>query len=504
MINTFLDRQSQFYLALWQHLQLTFFALLIASLIAIPLAIYVSRHARLVEWLLQATSSLQTIPSLALLGLLIPLVGIGFMPALIALSVYALLPIFQNSYLGLKEVDPGLVEAGRALGLSRFEILRSIELPLAKPAIIAGIRLAAVTTIGTATLAALVGGGGLGDFILLGIDRNNTNLIIIGALASTFMAILIGWLINQTTRLPKQLAIAMLAVVSFGMITATAWPALASGQQDRIVIAGKLGSEPEILINMYQDLIKQSDPKAQVTLKANFGKTSFLFSALKSDKISLYPEFTGTITQTLAKEPIKLPTGSGAVQTYQAAKKAMAAQQLTLLKPLAYNNTYGIAVKKSLALQYHMKNISDLINLPNPKAGMTGEFLDRPDGWPGLVKNYHLPNIPTISMDPDLRYQALNDNQSNLVDAYTTDSQLAQYHLVVLKDQHHFFPVYQGAPLMKTRFAKSHPKIVSALNHLAGHITQVQMQHMNYLVNVRHYSPARVAKHYLKVTGLLR
>ncbi|MFT8878844.1 MAG: glycine betaine ABC transporter substrate-binding protein [Oenococcus sp.] len=107
-------------------------------------------------------------------------------------------------------------------------------------------------------------------------------------------------------------------------------------------------------------------------------------------------------------------------------------------------------------------------------------------------------------MDPDLRYQALNGNQSNLVDAYTTDSQLAQYHLVVLKDQHHFFPVYQGAPLMKTRFAKSHPKIVSALNHLAGHITQVQMQHMNYLVNVRHYSPARVAKHYLKVTGLLR
>uniref|UniRef100_UPI00265D0AB2 ABC transporter permease n=1 Tax=Leuconostoc lactis TaxID=1246 RepID=UPI00265D0AB2 len=184
MWQTLMTRHDQFVTALWQHIQLTVAALVIAALIAIPLAIWAGNHRRYAEWLLQLTGLFQTLPSLAVLGLLIPVVGIGAPAALIALVIYALLPIFQNTYLGLTEVDQDVRDGGRALGLSRRQVLRRIQLPLAQPSIMAGLRTSIVLIIGTATLAALIGAGGLGDFIVLGINRNNTDLILIGAFAS--------------------------------------------------------------------------------------------------------------------------------------------------------------------------------------------------------------------------------------------------------------------------------------------------------------------------------
>lgn len=501
LLQTFTSRQSQFFLALWQHLQLTFFAVLIAAVIAIPLAIWAHRHRRFAEILHQTTSIVQTLPSLAVLGLLIPLVGIGWQPALIALIIYALLPIFQNTFLGLTQIPKDVIEGAQALGLRQNQILRKIELPLAKESIIAGIRTSTVLMIGTATLAALIGAGGLGDFILLGINRNDNNLIVIGALASAILAIVAGFVINVTgnSRFWKS----GLALTTILMIGGTVGPSLVpKSPQETITIAGKLGSEPSILIHMYADLIKQADPKINVTLKDNFGTTTFLYQALTSDKIDIYPEFTGTVNETLAKPAVKLPVGADAKTTYAAAKKAMAAQKLTLLKPLKYNNTYAIAVTKKDADKYHLTTIGDLANLPNAKAGMTAEFLDRPDGMPGVEKAYGF-HVNAVSLDPELRYQAINQGQTNIVDAYATDSQLAQYHLVLLQDTQHFFPVYQGAPLMRSDFAKQHPKIVTALNRLAGKISDTDMQKMNYQVNVQHMDAGSVAKNYLKTHHLL-
>ena len=157
-------------------------------LIAIPLAIYAIRHRKMANVLLQIAGILQTIPSLALLGLLIPVVGIGNVPAIIALVVYALLPIFQNTYVGLNGIDPSLEEAADAFGMSRWQKLVRVELPIAMPVIISGIRTATVLIIGTATLAALIGAGGLGTYILLGINRNEPMLTFIGALASAFLS----------------------------------------------------------------------------------------------------------------------------------------------------------------------------------------------------------------------------------------------------------------------------------------------------------------------------
>lgn len=165
---------------LWQmllmHLWLSGLALLAAVAIAVPAAVLFARRQRAAEAVLQFTNILQTIPSLALLGLLIPFVGIGSPPVLIALTLYALLPIFQNTYLGLTQIDQSIQDAYTAFGLSRWQSLWRIELPMALPAMISGIRTAAVLIVGTATLAALIGAGGLGNLILLGIDRNNMTM----------------------------------------------------------------------------------------------------------------------------------------------------------------------------------------------------------------------------------------------------------------------------------------------------------------------------------------
>ena len=497
------ERRGDLGIALLQHIQISLISLLIAMVIAMPLAFWTVKHAKVAEFLLQIASILQTIPSLALLGLLIPLVGIGTVPAVIALIVYALLPIFQNTYLGLTEIDPALEEAADAFGMSRMQKLLKVELPLAMPTIISGIRTALVLIIGTATMAALIGAGGLGSFILLGIDRNNTALIIIGAVCSGALAIILSALIKWLEHASVKAALGVLAVSVLFLAGSGVYETVVN-QKETITVAGKLGSEPEILINMYKELIEQGDSHVQVTLKPNFGKTTFLFSALKNGKIDIYPEFTGTILETFAKTPVKT-TGLSEKETYDKAKELVNKQdKLTLLRPMAYDNTYALAVKAFFKQKNHLKKISDLANITNKlKGGMTLEFIDRGDGFKGIKKLYGI-DFPVKSMEPALRYQAIDQNKVNIVDAYSTDSELRQYHLSILKDNKHNFPIYQGAPLMSNDFARRHPQVVRSLNKLAGKITEKQMQEMNYEVNVKNMDPGQVAHHYLVKQHLLK
>lgn len=490
------DRRGDLWVALLQHLQISLVSLLLAMLIAMPLAFWATKHKKAAEFLLQLTSILQTIPSLALLGLLIPLVGIGTVPAVIALVVYALLPIFQNTYVGLTGIDPALEEAANAFGMSRLQKLTKVELPLAMPTIISGIRTALVLIIGTATMAALIGAGGLGNFILLGIDRNNTALIIIGAVCSGLLAITLSALIKWLEHASIRTTLGVFGVCLLFLVGSGVYQTINS-QTETVTIAGKLGAEPEILINMYKELIEDGDKHVKVTLKPNFGKTTFLFSALKNDKIDIYPEFTGTVLETLAKKPVTT-TNLTEKQTYQQARAILAKQDnLTLLKPMAYDNTYALAVKASFMKKHQLKTISDLANIQNQlKGGMTMEFIDRGDGFKGIKKLYQI-NFPVKSMEPALRYQAIEQGKVNIVDAYSTDSELRQYHLNILKDDKHNFPIYQGAPLMRSDFAKRHPQIVASLNKLAGRITEKEMQEMNYEVNVKNADPSQVAHKYL-------
>lgn len=498
-IQTLSQKQGDLWIAMIEHIQISLLSLLIAMIIAIPLAIFVTNKKKTGYVLTQVANVFQTIPSLALLGLLIPFVGIGTVPAIIALVVYAILPIFQNTYVGLRSIDPYLQEAANAFGMNKFEKLTKVQIPLALPTIVSGIRQALVMIIGTATLAALIGAGGLGTFILLGINRNDNTITLIGAIASALLAIIFSSLIYLLQKVKLRYSIFALLVIILIPVGTQAYQSL-KPTPTMVTIAGKLGSEPDILINMYKELIKQDDPKAQVTLKSNFGQTSFLFNALKTNQIDVYPEFTGTVLDSLVKVPsYQKQNNLSATKLYAYAKLDLKQQfDLDYLKPMAYNNTYAVVVSQKFAKENNVKTISDLSKVQDKiNAGFDLEFLNRNDGYLGIKKRYNI-RFKTSSMDPSLRYQALDKGKINLTDGYSTDSQIRQYNLVALEDDKKLFPTYQGAPLLSQKFADENPKVVKSINKLAGKITEKQMQEMNYEVNVKKISPAKVAHNYLK------
>lgn len=478
--------------------------MVITILIAVPLAIALINHRRIGELILQITGVIQTIPSLAILGILIPFVGIGTVPAIIALVLYAIMPVFQNTYAGLTNIDPVLIEAADALGVTpRFKLFR-VELPLAMPMILSGIRIATVLVIGTATLAALIGGGGLGTYILLGIQTNNNAALLVGAILSAILALLANLAIKVLSNVPlKRLGIGVLVVAILGG-AGTLAHAVMTKPAEQVTIAGKLGGEPEVLINMYRDLIKQDNPNVKVTLKPNFGGTSFLFKGLQSDKIDVYPEFTGTVLQSLVK------TNRGVNKdpkvAYRDAKTLLKQQyNMTYMKPMEYENNYAVTVRAETAKKYHLRTVSDLAKIANQFTGaFDPDFYQMSSGYPGLQKVYGLKLKSAKTMEPTLRYKALADKRVDVTDGYTTDPQLKEYHLVALDDNKSFFPSYQGAPLMKTSYAKAHPGIVKSLSKLNGKISIADMQEMNYKVTVKHQKAAAVAKAYLKEKGLIK
>ena len=173
------------------HIQLVFFSMIIAVVLGIALGILITRVPSLVTVVLGGAGIMQTIPSLALLGFMIPIFGIGIKTAIAALFLYSLLPIVRNTYTGIKEVNKATVEAAKGMGMTSFQILMKVELPLSIPMIMAGIRTAAVINVGTATLAAFIGAGGLGDFIFLGITRGIDGLILLGAIPAAILAIIL-------------------------------------------------------------------------------------------------------------------------------------------------------------------------------------------------------------------------------------------------------------------------------------------------------------------------
>lgn len=502
LLATFQERFGDWLTALGQHLQLSLLTLLLAIFLAVPLSIYLSTRKRASNWVLQVAGIFQTIPSMALLGLFIPIMGIGTLPALTALVIYAIFPILQNTITGLQGIDPSLEEAGVAFGMTKWERLKKFEIPLAMPVIMSGIRTAAVMIIGTATLAALIGAGGLGSFILLGIDRNNASLILIGALSSAFLAIAFNLLLKWMEKAKLRTIFAAFAVMVIGLGVSYTPSLLAKPEKENLVIAGKLGPEPEILANMYKILIEENTDMT-VTVKPNFGKTTFLYEALKKGDIAIYPEFTGTVTESLLKPAPQVGHDPGAV--YQAARDGIKRQDdLALLKPMAYQNTYAVAVPKKIAQEYGLKTISDLKKVEGQlKAGFTLEFNDREDGNKGLQKVYGL-NLQVSTMEPALRYQAIQSGDIQITDAYSTDAELARYDLVVLEDDKQLFPPYQGAPLMKTALLEKHPELEAVLNKLAGKITADQMSQMNYQVGVEGKSASQVARDFLIQEGIIK
>ncbi|HEM3446556.1 TPA: ABC transporter permease/substrate-binding protein [Streptococcus suis] len=501
LFETFIERKDEWGMALFEHLRISLLALIIAIAIAVPLGLILSSKKRLTEWSLQITGIFQTIPSLALLGLFIPFMGIGTLPAVVALVIYAIFPILQGTLTGLGEIDPSLEEAATAFGMNKWEKLKKFKLALAMPILMSGIRTASIMIIGTATLAALVGAGGLGSFILLGIDRNDSALILIGAVSSAVLAVLFGYGIRLLQdKKPKTILLALL--VTLFTVGASYVPML-NFSTKQLVIAGKLGAEPEILINMYKLLIEdQTDIKVEI--KPNFGKTSFLYEALKSGSIDIYPEYTGTITSTLLKNsPMDLSTNPEEVYTY--AKEAILEQDgLMYLAPMAFQNTYALAVTEDYAQKNGIEKISDLAKVQQTAvAGFSLEFNDREDGNIGLKNLYNL-QLNVKTMEPALRYEAIKSGNVQIIEAYSTDSKVVTYKLKILEDDKQLFPPYQAAPLLSKETLEKYPELEQVLGVLAGKISTEEMTRMNYAVDVEGKSAEQVAREYLEQEGLLK
>ncbi|WP_281280622.1 ABC transporter permease/substrate-binding protein [Salibacterium salarium] len=501
VIELFQSRQSMFWTLVWEHIHMSLLALLCAVFIAIPLGIYLSRKTKIAEPIIGIAAVLQTIPSLALLGFMILLLNeIGTLPAVVALAVYALLPVLRNTYTGIKEVDSAIIEAATGMGMSSFRRLRKIELPMAMPIIMAGIRTSMVLIVGTATLAALISAGGLGDFIMTGIDRADNAYILLGAIPAALLALcfdIILRIVEKTSQGKSLLPIGAVLIASFLVVAA---PLISFDQESDIIIGGKLGAEPEIIANMYKYLI-EDETDLQVSVESGFGSTDAAFNALSVDEIDIYPEFTGTAMSALLEKTPE--SGSTETEVYTQARQGMANEyNMAYLEPMKFNNTYAIAMREQHAQELGIQTISDMEPYTDElTAGFTFEFADREDGYPGIQDVYGFSFETVETMDAGLRTRAVETGEVDFIDAYFTDADMVEYNLKVLEDDKNLFPPYQGAPLMKQETLDKHPRLDNILNQLSGKITNEDMQQMNYMVDYNDTDPSIVARDYLTENG---
>ncbi|MFD1413537.1 ABC transporter permease/substrate-binding protein [Oceanobacillus jeddahense] len=502
-INVFQNRQDMLLQAIWEHLQISLISLGIAILIAVPIGIILTRYPRVAEPIIGTSAVLQTIPSLAVLAFLIPFLGIGIQPAIVALVLYGLLPILRNTYTGIDGVDPALREAARGMGMNTKKQLMKVELPIAMPVIMAGIRTSMVLIVGTTTIAALIGAGGLGDIILLGLDRGgDIPLVLLGAIPAALLAIILDFILRLFEKLSKNYGIkAFTAMLIIVVLVATIPFMIPSNQKGDIVIAGKLGAEPEIIMNLYKILIEE-ESDISVDIEPNLGKTDMVFNALQQGSIDIYPEFTGTVIVSLLDEQAE---SNEAEEVYVQARDGIKeAYNLELLEPMLFNNAYTVAVTEAFAEENNLDDISDLKPIEDQMtAGFTLEFNDRYDGYVGMQDVYNLDFNEVNTMDPGLRQEAIASGEVDVIDAYGTDSYMVELGLVSLGDSENLFPSYQGAPLMREDTLEQYPELEEILNQLSGQITDEEMQEMNYQVDYEDAAAEDVARDYLEENGFI-
>jgi osmoprotectant transport system permease protein len=501
-ISVFQNRQGMLLEKIWEHLQISLISLLIAIIIAVPLGLILTRYQRTAEPIISLSAIMQTIPSLAVLAFLIPFFGIGITPAIIALTLYGLLPILRNVYTGIKEVNPALKEAATGMGMSSFRRLSKIELPIAMPVVMAGIRTSMVLIVGTTTIAALIGAGGLGEIILLGLDRGaDINLIILGAVPAALLAIALDFILRGFERFSKKFGMKAFAAMLIIVFIVILSPLFLTSDEPDLVIGGKLGAEPEILINMYKLLIEE-ETDLTVALEPGLGKTAFVFSALEEGSIDIFPEFTGTAIVTHLDEEA---VSNDAAEVYEQARSGMDDKHdMAYLEPMAFNNTYTVATTQEFAEQYNLQSIGDLQRVEEEiTAGFTLEFNDRYDGYVGMQDIYNLDIADVRTMEPGIRQGAIENGEVEIIDAYATDSYMIELELVALDDPENLFPPYHGAPLLRNDTLEAYPELEGILNQLSGKITDEEMRELNYQVDYEDRPANDVAREYLEAQGLL-
>lgn len=517
-----IQEKSQIITLLIEHINLTLISVLLAVIIGVPLGILISHFKKINKTVMGIANTIQAVPSMALLGFLIPFLGIGLLPSVFMVVLYSLLPIIKNTFTSIEGINPQMIEAAEGIGLTKLQILFKIQIPMALPVIMAGVRISAVTAVGLMTIAAFVGAGGLGFLVFSGIRTANTNQILAGAIPACLLALFIDWTaaIIEKIVVPKGIVSEegeekkITFLQKFILFLAFLLVLAASGKdlvrnfiptKEKIVTVASKDYTEQILLNSFLADLIEDKTDIKVNRKFALGGTQVIFGALNSGEVDMYMEYTGTIFADMLKHnPVAEKVKSADV--YSISKKEIEENyDITMGKELSANNTYRLAVRKETAENYNLKNISDLIKIaPNLTISSTFEFTNKHDGLPGLLNAY--PGLKfknSLSIDGALRYQAIANKESDVIDAFATDGLISTYNLVVLDDDKEFFLPYHGVSLIRNDIIEKYPELKNITDPLIDVLTDEVMRELNNQVDTYKKDPQEVAHEFLLEKGLI-
>ncbi len=486
-----------------QHILLVAASTLAAVAIGVPLGIFASRRPRLGAPIVGIANVVQTIPSLAMFGFLLPVPlvgGVGARAAVVVLILYGLLPIVRTTITGIAGIDATVREAGVAMGMTDAELLRMVELPLALPSIAAGVRVAAVVGVGSATIAAAIGAGGLGEYIYRGLSMVDSTVILAGAIPAALLALAVDggllWVERQLSA-RRRSASRRTALAAAGVVLAAvlmSGGAVAARTGGAIVVGSKNFTEQVILGELLAQTIER-DTGLPVERRLNLGGTLICDRALMTGDIDVYVEYTGTALTAVFHQPV----ATNATTVFDTVRDGYARTGRTLLPPLGFDNTFAILVRGRDARSLKLRTIDDVAAVaPRWRAGFGYEFLERPDGYPGLATTYGLrfAGEPRV-MDLTLSYRALSSGQVDLIAGDATAGLISALDLVQLDDNRHYFPPYDAAPVARAQTLLKYPQVRAALERLSGKIDAAAMRQMNYAVDAEHRDVRDVASAFL-------
>ena len=476
------------------HLRLSISALVAGLLISLPLGIAVYRRPFFRSLVLSVVGIVQTIPSLALLAFMVPLIGwaspwfetnfglkvssIGFGPALVALTIYGLLPILQNTVIGLIGVDQAYVEAARGVGMTESQVLRRVELPLALPVIIAGTRIATVWTVGMAVLATPVGASSLGDYIFVGLQTRNQASIAVGCVASALMALVLDGGIRAFQSAVQARARVRLGLLGLGfaaVASAAFAPAVqAAFRPSGARIGAKAFTEAYLMAEIFKRRLGSAGLESEVI--GSLGST-VIFDALVNGDIDLYLDFSGTILVHLMKEPV--PPGGKEVALARVRQWLLREHDVRIAAVLGYENKYAFALRRRQAEQLGLEKVSDLVDHHQRLSLVASyEFFDRPE-WDSVKSVYGLQFKARTTMEQALAYEAVHGGARDVVVAFSTDARLSALDLKVLRDDRQAIPPYEAIVLVRGDFADARPEAMVALRSLEGVFREPEVRSLN-------------------------
>ncbi len=486
-IGTLLTERTDFFAGLLlEHLEISFLAIVIAILLGGLAGILISEFQRAAKPTLAVINFLYTIPSISMLGFLIPFSGVGNATAVIALTVYALLPMVRNTHTGMSNIDPAVLEAATGMGSTRMQILFKIKLPLAMPVVMSGIRSMVTMTIALAGIASFIGAGGLGVAIYRGITTNNAAMTMTGSLLIALLALAVDFLLGfPEKRMQKRSAkakktnriLAAAAVVICLALVVTS--ALRTGKEETIHIATKPMTEQYVMGEMLKLLIEQDTDLTVELTQGVGGGTSNIQPAMEGGEFDIYPEYTGTAwNMVLKNEDVYTEDLFDQLQQEYEENYSMEWRGM-----YGFNNTYGMVVRREIAEQYDLHTYSDLAAVADQLVfGAEYDFFEREDGYDALCDIYGLNFRETMDLDIGLKYQALEQEQIDVMVVFTTDGQLSASDAVVLEDDKQFYPSYLCGNVVRGEVLEEYPELNRVFEKVTGLISDSDMAQMNYEV----------------------